>query len=161
MNQPESTKPTPRLPAIGEYVRGQGVLVAVETIPPPPQPPPATDYIFEEVFAYCALQHQGEAIKNLQSFNEFYGQGTAVSEAIKEMKEYAQRKGLGPDSDLEVVVIEEKIRYRRRPTQGPEQNFYDPAFCKFETLESWRGRQDLPEPVKRVVWSSKTGEALR
>jgi hypothetical protein len=138
----------PRLPEVGEYVRHHGTLVAIEEIPPPPQPPPQRDYIFEAITAECQLRLNGEVVKEIQEYNDFYGLNTSVESSIKEMKAFAAKKSIGPDSELEVVVIKVETQFRARPKET--ENFYDKTFFDFKYS---RG---LPDPKRTVIWSSKT-----
>jgi len=142
----------PRLPKIGEFVRHHGRLIAIETIPPPPQPPPKKDYIFEEIEAECRLRFNGEIIKEIQTLTDFYGLETGIKTAIKEMKKYVIKKKIGPESDLEVVVIKVERQFRARPTN--EENFYDKTFFDFDALD-YGSQHNVPDPVRTVVWSSK------
>ena len=140
----------PRLPKVGEYVRNHGRLIAIEIIPPPPQPLPEKDYIFEETEARCEIRFNDEVINIIQLLNDFYGEGTGAESAIKEMKKYAAERGIGPDSDIEVVVVKITKQIRYRPLS--RQSFYDKEFYDFK----WLGMcHNLPDPVEVVVWSSK------
>lgn len=144
-----------RLPNIGEFVRHHGTLLAVEITPPPPPPPPQKDYIFEEITARCELRLNGGVVKEIQTLNDFYGLETSVVSAKEEMKKYAEDNHVGPDSDLEVVVVRVASQFRARPKST--ENFYDDQFFDFSVLD--RGaRWNLPEPVETIVWSSKTGD---
>ncbi len=145
-----------KIPAIGEYVRNIGTLVAIETIPPKPVPP-ETDYIFEEIDARCDLQFSNGdgVIKHIQTLNDFYGLESSVRNAIKEMKEYAKSHKITKDSDLEVVVVKVVTQYRKRPV-GKEE-FWEKIYADFQPLDNYKSRHDLPAPTETVVWSSKNG----
>ena len=78
-------KNEPRLPIVGEFVRHHGTLIAIEEVPPKPQPPPKIDYIFEEIEARCEMRHKGEVIKEIQTLWDFYGLETSVKSAIEYM----------------------------------------------------------------------------
>jgi len=139
-----------RLPDEGEYVRGVGTVVSLETYRPEP-PPPECVYVFEQIEARKELRHNGEVIQCLETLWDFYGLETSVEAAIKEMKDYAAQKGIGPKSDLEAVVV--KIVSQQCATAEPrKQNFYDSTFVGFEDR---RPLPNLPEPVESVVWSSR------
>lgn len=144
-----------RLPEKGEFVRHIGRLVDIEEIQPPPQPPPKRDYIFESITAVCEIRFNGETIKELQTLNDFYGLETSVKSAIEEMKEFCTKKNIGPESDIEVVVVRVAEQCRFRPSKN--ENFYDKQFFYFNYLD-YGSRRDLPDPVKTVVWSSKKGD---
>src|SRR5262245_53853121 len=142
----------PRLPLVGEFVRGQGTLFAVEVIPPPPQPPPTTDYIFETIHAHWELRLHGNVVKRGETHNDHYGLGTSVVSIIRAAKKYASDNEITPTSDLEVVAIQEVSYHRRRVVPG--ENFYNREFAKFDHLE--RGSEwNVPETVETIVWSSK------
>lgn len=144
------SKNEPRLPIVGEFVRHHGTLIAIEEVPPLPQPPPQTDYIFEEIEARCEMRLSGEVIKEIQTLNDFYGLGTSVEVAIKEMKDYADKRDLDFESDLEVVVVKVVTQFRATPLK--EDNFYDKTFFDFRGSIN---RSNLPNPVETIVWSSK------
>jgi hypothetical protein len=141
-----------KIPVIGDYIRNIGTLVKIETIPPKPVEP-EVDYIFEDIEARCQLRFNGEIIKNLSDFNDFYGLGTGVKYAIKEMKAYAIQHKITKDSDLEVVVIKITRQYRARPTKRFE--YWDKKFVDFAPLDNYQSTRGLPEPIETLVWSSK------
>jgi len=142
------TKDT-KLPAVGEFVRHHGTLVRIEKVPPKPQPPPETDFIFEERVAECKIMHKGQVLKELQTLNDFYGLGTGEDSAINEMKARAEEMGLTINSDLEIVVVRVIRHFRAQPTD--RENIYDKRFPDFER----RRQQDLDEETRTIVWSSK------
>lgn len=144
----------PRLPIEGEFVRHVGRLIKIQEIPPEPQPPPVKDYIFEEIEARCEIRLNGETIKDIQTLNDFYGLGTGIKSAIEEMKEYAEERSIGPESDIEVVVVRVERQFRAKPTS--KENFYDKNFFDFKSLE-YGSSFDLPDDVETVAWSSKNG----
>lgn len=131
---------------IGEYVRHIGKLITTEDVTPPVVT--VTDYIFESVSARCELRFRREVVNNIQTLSDFYGEGTGVATAIKEMQEYVTNKQIGPNSDLEVVVVRvaEQCRMRPNPTKFSRE--------PFRSID-YGSRRDLPEPVETVVWSSK------
>jgi len=140
-----------RLPEIGEYVRGQGTLVAVQDIVLPP-PPVDKDYIFEEITAKVELLLGSEVLNEVCTLWDAYGKETSVKAAIAEAKRYASERKIGPGSDLEVVVIKRVEQVRKRPNR--EENFYDKTFSSFKSLEFGR-LANLPDRVETVAWSSK------
>ena len=142
----------PRLPEIGEYVRGQGTLVAVQDIVPPP-PPADRDYIFEEITARVELGPGSEVLKEICTLWDADGLESSVKAAIKGAKKYASQKGIGPKSELEVVVIKHTEQVRKRPDRNAE-NLYNRDFLSFEYLK-YGSKLNLPDPVETVVWSSK------
>lgn len=149
-------KISPRLPEIGEFVRSSGKLVAIEEIPPPPQPPPVLDYIFEQVSGRAELRLHGERLQKGETFSDFYGLESSVESAKEQAQAYAKRHGISPGSDLEVVAVRVVSYYRARPT--PRENFYAREFVNFEYLSSGAER-DVPPEVETVVWSSRNPEA--
>jgi len=141
-----------KIPQVGEFVRHIGKLVVIETVQPPPPPKPEKDYIFEEIEARCELRLNGEIIKHLETLNDFYGLGTSVESAIKAMKEYADKRHINKNSDVEVVVMRRVYQVRKRPIT--RRNFYSDEYFDFEAIE--RGATlNLPKPVETVVWTSK------
>jgi hypothetical protein len=140
-----------RLPMIGEFVRHVGKLVKIEDIILPP-PQPERDYIFEEIEAVCELLYKGETIKSLGTYNDFYGIGTSVQNAIKEMKDYASERQIGKNSELEVRVTQVVSQTRMKP--NGKYNVYAKEFSDFE-YKSFGSKANLPEPIKTIVWSSK------
>lgn len=141
-----------RLPNIGEYVRGLGTLVSIVDRDPPPPPPPTKDYIFEEISARCEVRLNGKKLKELNTFNDYYGKETSVEIAISEAKEYAERNKIGPNSDVEVVAIKIVEQFKKVPTD--KTNFYSTEHLNFESLKSGAS-WGLPDPTEEVVWSSK------
>lgn len=140
-----------RLPKVGEYVKRVGKLIAIED--PPPLPPPPKEYVFEERTARCELRRNGKCIDKIQTLNDFYGIGTGEKEAIEDMRTYVIEEKIGPDSELEVVVIRVLEQVRMRPVSS-RTNCYDGEFCGFEHL-SYGSKRDLPEPVETIVWTSR------
>lgn len=138
-----------QLPHSGVFVRGHGTVVEKRTVPPKPQPPPEEIYIFEEIEARCELLHNGKSLKYIQTLNDFYGLETSVKTAINEMKEFANTEGIGPNSDLQVVVVRIVHQFAAKPTD--KENFYDRRFPDFYRTEC----DDLSEDVETVVWSSR------
>lgn len=142
-----------RLPEIGEYVRGQGTLIAVQHIIPPP-PPVDKDYIFEEITAEVKLRLGDEVLNEIASLWDAYGKGTSVESAIEDAKKYASERNIGPKSELEVMVIKIVEQVRKRPEKFSTENFYDPTFISFVSLETG-SKWNLPDPVETIVWSSR------
>jgi hypothetical protein len=141
---------TPRLPKVGEFVRGHGVLVEIQDVTPKP-PPPEIDYIFESFSARIESRVNGKVLNTHGTLNDFYGRGTCVESAIADAKKIQARYGA---SDVEYVVVKITSRVRQRPQDRREYNFYDKQFVDFESLK-WGCRRDLPDDVEEVVWSSK------
>lgn len=146
----------PRLPEIGEFVRGVGRLVSV--VEPMPLQPPPKDWIFEDVSARGELRRNGKVLKEFNTYSDFYGLGTSITEAIKEAEEYVAEEGITPESGLEVVVVKIISYARHRPQGGPgNANVYDAKFVNFKSLDNgacW----DVPEEVETDVWSSVRGD---
>ena len=150
----DKEKVLPRFPEPGEYVRGNGTLIeVVDRVPPPP--PPAKDYVFETVEARCELRLNDDVLSVHQTLWEFGGKGAAVSEAIKDMTKFMEDNGVGPDSDLEVVVVKVTEQIRMRPTLNcNDYNRYD---RQFRSMDSFMAGcyEGLPPATEEVVWSSK------
>ena len=145
-------KKKPRLPEVGEYVRGTGRLVSVEDVTPSP-PAKVEDWIFESVEAQVVVQSLTEkVIDEKGTYNEFYGEGTAVTTAIEEARKLAEHFGDG----VVLVVVKRTSRHRARPTR--EENFYAREFMDFKHLDHGCCR-GIPEPTEEIVWRSIGGGA--
>jgi hypothetical protein len=142
-----------KIPTIGEYVRNIGTLVKIETVQPP-IPAPYKEYIFEDIEAKCELRLGEEVLNEIETLCDFYGLGTGLQTAIDEMKDYAKRRGLNKNSEVEVVVIKVISQYRKKIIDTP--NYSAKEYVNFDYV--YRNTRDLPEPIKQVVWSSKSLE---
>jgi hypothetical protein len=140
-----------KIPEVGEYVRHLGRLVKIEDVTPVP-PPPERDYIFEDIEARCELIYRDEVLRHVATFNDFYGFETSVENAIKEMKEYAEKKQITKDSELEVRITKVVSQIRMKPTN--QKNFYAPIYCDFEYKNIGRD-SNLPDPIETIVWSTR------
>ena len=139
-------KQEPRFPDIGEWVRSQGRLVEIQDVTPPVVT--VTDYIFEIIEASVVCRLNGKLVKGFSTFNEFYGEGSAVEAAIAEAK--IQAVWHGP-SNMEFVVIKKTMRRRKRPVG--RKNFYDETFIGMEAID--RGSHwDLPEDSEEDVFTT-------
>jgi hypothetical protein len=139
-------------PQPGEYIRHVGKLVRTEDVTPPRVT--VTDYIFEQVSAKCELRLGDEVLKHIQTLSDWYGEGTGIATAIKEMKVHAIVRKLGPASELEVVVVRVVQQSRMRP--NPVEWSREP----FRSID-YGCLRDLPEPTETVVWSSKRPEEMQ
>lgn len=151
MDEYTRTGKTLRLPKVGEYVRRVGRLLAIED--PPPAPPPPREYVFEDRTARCELRRNGKCIDQIQTLNDHYGEGSGEKECIKDMLRYVAEEKIGPDSELEVVVIRVIQQYRMRPTNTA--NCFEGEFHGFESLP-YGSKRGLPDAVETVVWSSRS-----
>jgi hypothetical protein len=136
----------PRLPVVGEYVRMRGKLVEVQDIVPPVVL--VRDYIFEDTSARIEGRINGRIIKYFGTYNNFYGDGTCVSTAIKAAKQY--EKELGKSSMVFVVV---KVTERVRTQPQNSSSLYDKKFLNFQP-NTFGAKSDLPDPVEEIVWAS-------
>ena len=142
----------PRLPKVGEFVRGVGTLVSVEE--PQPTPPPPKRYIFETLSGRVEIRLGAEVLQTRSEWNDFYGKDSGLKSALEEAKKYAQENGISADSDIEVVVL--LVVERRWFVVVPRrENFYNKEFCAFDS-PGHSGMPDDPEP--KDVWSSKRGD---
>jgi hypothetical protein len=138
-----------KIPQIGDFVRGVGTLVDVQTEEPTP---PKKDYIFENIDSKCELRRNGKVLDELGTYNDYYGLGTGVKTAIKEMKEYCKEEVITSASEVEVVILMQVSQVRMRPIG--RENFYTKEWIEFQSLD-WGSKRDLPEPTEEIVWSSK------
>jgi hypothetical protein len=145
-----------KIPQVGEYIRNVGKLIKVEDELPAP-PPPTKDYIFEDIEAKCELylKSNGELLDKLGTINDFYGRETSVTTAIEEMKEYAKKRNITKDSELEVRVTKVVSLTRMKPIN--QEAFYAKGYRDFQSRE-WGSKYQLPDPVETIVWSSKNEE---
>jgi len=139
-------------PAICEYVHRVGTLVAIEEIPPKPQPP-QVDYIFEEIHAKCHLMRKGKRIDDLGSYNDFYGYETSIKTAIKDMTEYCTENEIDDRSEVEVIVVRVASQFRAR--ERPRQSQFDTTSPEWVALE-YGSRRGLPDYEEKTVWSSRS-----
>lgn len=146
----------PREPAINEYVRGQGTLVAVEDRTPPP-PIRTKDWIFEEITARVELRFGDEVLTSMGTTWDFHGKESSVASAIKDAQQYAKKRGISAKSELEVVVVKIVSQVRKRPKS--RANFYDERFLSFKTLDNGC-RYDLPSDVETIAWSSRQAQSV-
>jgi hypothetical protein len=47
----------------------------------------------------------GEVLKNFGTYTDWYGLETSVENVTKDMRAYVAANGIGPSSELEVVVV--------------------------------------------------------
>jgi hypothetical protein len=144
----------PRLPEVGEFVRGVGTLREVVIVPPPPQPPPTTVYVFEDVTAQMRILIGGEVVDTGATRDDFHGKDTCVNSAVEAAKDYIRQMRIGPKSDVEVVVVRTVSLTSRERHWRNEPNFYDKTFVAFSN-EASKAYTDRTEDVDEVVWSSR------
>lgn len=137
-----------REPQPGDYIRGTGYVVDVREIQPPP-PPPIRLHLIRDVNATPHLVVNGHRVKAGGTFNEFYGQGTAVKAAKEEA--LAMKRAYGPSAR---IVVEAVVTFSWQETQ-PGTNYYTPEFPRMgDTSISWNLRPQTPEPESCIVWDS-------
>lgn len=147
-------KPSLKIPEIGTYVHGTGILRAVEVIPPKPVPP-THDYIFEEITAYIELRLNGKMVSKSGTYWDAHHLFSSVDSAKQESKQWLKYYGITPASEMEVVVV--KVTSLRRKNLTDERNHYEKEYAEFRSRAAG-GRWNLPDDKKEVVWSSKTGD---
>ena len=150
----EHDEQTPRLPAVGEYVRMVGRLVAV--VDSEPQPPPPKNWVFEGVDARVELRRRGRVLETCCTFNDFYfGEFGAVRSALEDVRGICTREGIDEHSEVEVVVVKVTTQENKRFVEHDALPWsYDRQFRRFESANDWRG---LSEPVEVDVWNSRGG----
>lgn len=134
----------PRIPEVGEFVRGLGKLVAIQEFPPVAPP---SDYIFEETECRIESYANGKFIQAFGTFHEHFGEGTAFSNAMADCKKLQKQYGPG----IEFRIVKKTWQTRERTTHVP--NYYQNDVMNFAKLEYGSGR-DLPQDREEVVWSS-------
>lgn len=137
---------TPRLPDIGDWVRTQGKLVAIEDVTPK-APPQEIDYVFEDYEAEIHLLSNGHEISRGPTINSFYGEDTCVELAIADAKELLVKYG----DHLEAVIEKVTTQTRMRPID--RRNPHDKQFFDFARKETYS--HSVTTRVK--IWSSKHG----
>ena len=139
----------PRLPNIGEYVRNLGRLVAVVEDVPPPSPPPTKRYVFEVVSARVEiLSMSGVKIDTRESLNDFFGEGSAVTAAIKCAREHTEKLAAGF-----VVVVVRRIVERQAMRPTPREHEYHPYCHEIRQFDHVVGHYDTNE-TSEIVWRS-------
>lgn len=138
-------------PKVGEFVQRVGKLVLIEDVTPPQRP--VLDYIFESITARSELRLRGKTIDVRHSYCNWSESEEGVAAAIDEMKQYALDNQIGPDSDLELVVVRVAEQCRMRP--NPRQKWeVERCYGAFRAL-ALGCKCGLPEPVETVAWSSR------
>lgn len=140
---------SPRLPEVGEFVKGVGRLVGVEIIPPPPQPPPTTAFIFEEYGARVDLGRNGKKLDTLIGLDYSGSPDGAVAEARAFASRWCRDNDVTATSEVVVIVPAP----RRFAEVHGRENFYAREFSAFEALA--RSTSGLPDPVETAVWTSR------
>ena len=142
-------KDEPRLPELGEHVRGAGTLVEIQDVTPTSV---VEDYIFEDITFRVEARCNGHVVKHFYTYTTIHGVENGLSAAIKEAEKLADTY----DDVLEIVVVKETHRGRARPHPVTHGNFYDNAFIRFKLLDvgSTRG---LPDIADVDVWSNRGG----
>lgn len=151
---------TPRFPVKGEYVRGCGKLIEIQTAPLPPPPQDLEkDYIFAERTASAIVcLKDGTPLKTLASYNEFYGEGSASRAAIDQACAYRTNHKISPNSDVVLIVVEKTSHVRKRRMPAADKNYMASEFVSFQSI-GFGCNQDVPDDIKKVVWASSP-EAL-
>lgn len=137
----------PIIQPIGTFVRSLGKLIAIENVTPPVVE--VLDYIYEETEARVEARVNGKPIKVFSTFNEFYGEGTAVINAINEAKAEAIKAGA---SSLEFVVVKVTYQVRKRPSANRGACFYHPMYREMTAI-SHGCKRDLPDHVCEDVFT--------
>ena len=145
----------PRIPNVGEFVRTVGRLIDVKEVTPPPPPPPPSEkqYVFEQICARGEVRLNGEVLKNFGTYTDYYGLETSVEKVTEQMRAYAAANGIGPSSELEVVVVR-IVSYDLRRV-GKEAGFYDKTYVEFKEIPYSQRMVACCPAVERVWWSSR------
>jgi hypothetical protein len=144
-------KSSPRLPEVGEYVRGQGVLVEVITTQPP-IPAPMVEYVFEARSARKELRFNGMVLKEIETLWDWCGLGSGEKQAIEDLIGYCKEHGITKYSDVEAFVVREIDHVTKMPDNKP--NYYASDFVNFEDVSRY---SKVVKHEEIDVWSSKRG----
>lgn len=135
----------PRLPIVGEHVRGLGTLMEIRDVTPPP-PPKAEQYVFQDTHAYAEGRLNGKVLATGPTFNSINGPGTDVEAA----KEAARRQAavIGPSDEIAFVVVQETFQ---SPVAAARlgAHFYDKTY---RLLERPNRPCSVPDPCTKDVW---------
>lgn len=141
-----------KMPEVGDYVRCSGELVSIET---EVMRKPRKLLIFHDTTAYYVVKVGEHVLQQGSEYNNFYGRGTCVSEAMKDAKDVLDKYA---DVDGSYALVYECDDYAiMYDAGGKEKNFYAPEFQK---LADFLGGHKLPEAEERLVWDSRERSAL-
>lgn len=148
MNQGEK----PRIPEVGEYVRGCGKLVEIKDVTPPVKE--VTGYIFESLQATVQLWLNGRHVEDFGTFNDFYGLETCLKTAIEEAGKLQEK--YGPAAEFKIV---KHTYYSCSGLLHPEQetNFYDRKYRGFRKMTDGYDYSKVPENKTELYWTSTGG----
>lgn len=130
----------PRVPQVGEYVRGQGTLVAVEDVTPVVET--VLDYIFQSERYEVRIIANGYVLDTHHTLNEGY-----EAEAIESAKRLSSKYGSGVE--MQVVKITERVRMRPQSFS----TMYDPEFVDMKYSENG-AKRGMPKDREEVIWTS-------
>lgn len=148
-----SEKEIPRMPEVGEYVRGIGRLVSVDDITP--EVKQMTGYMFEELSATVEMWMNGNKLKECVTFNDIYGFETCLKAALEEVEDLKKQFGDG----MEFKIIKH-TDYGCMMPWHEGSNFYDSGFRQFKNVEDFRTHYNhlkTPQSKQEEYWSSFTG----
>lgn len=146
---------TPRMPEVGEYVRGLGRLVSLEDVTP--EIKPMTGYIFEDLSATVEMWMNGKKLKECVTFNDIYGFESCIKAALEEVSDLKEQYGDG----MEFKIIKH-TDYGCMMPWHEGSNFYDSDFKQFKEMGAFHNgsiynRLKVPQSKHEEHWSSKTG----
>lgn len=122
----------------------------IEEIEETEEPKTEKFYIFEENEAKIVLFYNDIEVKRFSTYNDFYGEMTCVSNAIKDAKEYAKTYDINKDSEGLFAV--ELIRYRIKKRKTGQKKYFRKDKEEYESVSN---------PIKildKIVWNTKVGE---
>lgn len=136
-----------KTPEVGQYLRHAGRVLEINDVTPPP-PKKDIEYIVEDTSAKLDLMINGNPIKCYGVFNNHYGEGTCVDEAIKEAKDILRSLG---NTDAEMVVTKITDIRKMKIFDYVNDDLYNRGFLKLMPKDSF-----MVSSTEELVWSSKS-----
>jgi len=142
----------PRIPEVGDYVKGHGKLISLHDVTPPVQK--ITAYLFESHDATVVLRVNGIDVKHFVTLHSLWGIESCLENAVEEAESYAKKYyGEG----IEIVVLH-NISHVLGEIDRFKQNYHDRRFHGFTASDhSYEIRDQIPEDRTEEYWSSTRG----
>lgn len=145
----------PKIPDVGDYVRGLGKLVAVEDVTP--QVKPMTGYVFEILSATVEMWANGNKLKECVTFNDLGGEESCLKSAVEEAESLIEHYGNG----VEFRVMK-NTDYDCKAPWHEGSNFYDSKFRQFRDMAAFHhgniyNHMKVPQSKSELYWTSTDG----